>query len=442
MHSTPHLKETFDLVYLYPFFHFRHCLIDRFLQAVETSQFDHMIAISALFYVCLLVCMEQSMGFSSNNPKLPPPAQLVQKSADFGLASEKAKNLKPAGMTSVKDDPLFQSWKEFKGLSEQELIRDAALYNDDERRGSALQLAYRRCEYVTKLFSKTFYTGTTLMRKDTRPHVWAIYAWCRRTDDIVDSPRALISKDTLTRDLSIWEQRLDQIWSGQAADLFDLAMADTVRTYPTMSVQPYKDMIAGMVMDVPGLGQDRYRTFDDLYLYCYRVAGTVGLMTLPILGTADGYTEDQASESAVALGIGFQLTNILRDVGEDLERGRIYLPQDELKAFGMTEEDIFRCVVTPRYKEFMQFQIERARKYYRIAEAGVHMLSPDARFAVQASLDLYSRILNVIERNDYDNFRKRAFTTKFEKLSILPQSLMKTQRRHSSATTSAATVAR
>ena len=91
--------------------------------------------------------------------------------------------------------------------------------------------------------------------------------------------------------------------------------------------------------------QDRYKTFDELYLYCYRVAGTVGLMTLPILGAAEGYTEEQAAEPAVALGIGLQLTNILRDVGEDLERGRIYLPLDELAAFGLTEDDLFRCEV-------------------------------------------------------------------------------------------------
>ena len=94
--------------------------------------------------------------------------------------------------------------------------------------------------------------------------------------------------------------------------------------------------------------QDRYQTFEDLYLYCYRVAGTVGLMTLPILGAAEGYTEEQAAEPAIALGIALQLTNILRDVGEDLERGRIYLPLDELAAFGLTEDDLFRCEVRIR----------------------------------------------------------------------------------------------
>ena len=263
------------------------------------------------------------------------------------------------------------------------------------------------------------------MDKGARKHVWAIYTWCRRTDDLVDSPRALMkSIETLEADLESWTERTERIWSNKPIDLFDYAMADTVQNYPSLSIQPYKDMIKGMIMDVPGMGQDRYKTFDELYLYCYRVAGTVGLMTLPILGVSDGYTEEQAAGPAEALGIALQLTNILRDVGEDLERGRIYLPQVELERFGLTEDDLFACEVTPQYVEFMKFQIARARDYYNRAKEGIPMLAPGGRFAVQASLDLYSRILNKIEQNNYDNFRKRAYTTKLEKLAILPQSFI------------------
>merc|ERR1719409_961761 len=145
-------------------------------------------------------------------------------------------------------------------------------------------------------------------------------------------------------------------------------------------------------------------------------------MTLPILGTADGYTQEEAKVPAEALGIALQLTNILRDVGEDLSYGRIYLPEDELESFGITEEDLFTRKVTEKYEKFMKFQIARARQWYEEAADGIPMLAPDARFAVQASLDLYSRILDKIEQNDYDNFNKRAFTTGFEKLGILPGS--------------------
>jgi len=333
------------------------------------------------------------------------------------------RNLKqlPGTGQDINDNAILSTWNELKGLSEKDLLFTSI--DAKEIQEKALSLAYRRCEYVTELFSKTFYMGTTLMRSDARKHVWAIYAWCRRTDDLVDSPRALLNRGHLQADLDIWYKRLDYIWDGKPEDIFDMAMAHTVKCFPGLKIQPFRDMIAGMVMDVPGIGKDRYQNFEELYLYCYRVAGTVGLMTLPILGSAKGYTEEQATEPAVALGIAFQLTNILRDVGEDLERGRIYLPKEELDAFGISEEDLFSCVVTDKYKEFTKFQISRARDYYRKAHSGIPMLAPDARIAVQASLDLYGRILDVIERNGYDNFRKRAYTSKFEKLTIIPGSI-------------------
>lgn len=349
------------------------------------------------------------------------PTRAAAATAGSSSSNPSPRNLKTAPGQNLPE--LLKNWNELKGLSEKELLPVFGSVSDTERDPRALGLAYRRCEYVTKLFSKTFYMGTSLMARDARKHVWAIYAWCRRTDDLVDSPRALLNRETLRNDLNQWRERLDLIWADKPVDLFDYAMADTVKRYPTLSIEPYRDMIDGMVMDIPGMGQDRYANFDELYVYCYRVAGTVGMMTLPILGVADGYTEEQAAEPAIALGIALQLTNILRDVGEDLERGRIYLPLDEIKAFGLTEEDLFRCEVTPKYREFMKFQIQRARDYYKKAEAGVPMLAPEARIAVRASLDLYSRILDVVERNDYDNLRKRAYTTKLEKLAILPSSL-------------------
>ena len=117
------------------------------------------------------------------------------------------------------------------------------------------------------------------MSKVARKHVWAIYTWCRRTDDLVDSPRALMNLDTLKADLDAWTTRTDRIWQNDPIDLFDYAMADTVQKYPGLSIEPYHDMIKGMVMDVPGMGQDRYKDFDELYLHCHRVAGTVGIMT-------------------------------------------------------------------------------------------------------------------------------------------------------------------
>ena len=180
----------------------------------------------------------------------------------------------------------------------------------------------------------------------------------------------------------------------------------------------------GMVMD---LDQNRFDTFDELYVYCYRVAGTVGLMTMPIMGVAPGSTFDEALEPALALGVALQLTNILRDVGEDRMRSRIYLPQEDLDRFGVSEASLLKGVKDEKYVALLKFQIERAREWYRKAEDGIPMLAEDARLPVRASLDMYSSILNKIEANNYDNFNKRAYTAKWEKLMMLPTSWLKVQ---------------
>jgi len=201
-----------------------------------------------------------------------------------------------------------------------------------------------------------------------------------------------------------------------------LALVDTIQRYPELTIQPFEDMIKGMVMD---LDQNRFETFDELYLYCYRVAGTVGLMTMPIMGTAPTSSYEQALEPALALGVALQLTNILRDVGEDRVRQRIYIPQEDLRAFGITEQSLLKGVKDEKYVAMLKFQIARARKWYKVAEDGIPMLAEDARLPVRASLDMYSTILDKIEANNYDNFNKRAYTSKFEKLMMIPMSYLK-----------------
>ena len=242
-----------------------------------------------------------------------------------------------------------------------------------------------------------------------RKAVWAIYVWCRRTDDIVDSPVAMLQGTArLTAEIEEWEGRLERIWEGIPTDTLDLALADTVVQYPDLPIAPFKDMVLGMLMDTPGhpLAKDRYETWDDLYEYCYRVAGTVGLMTLPIMGTSPGFTQDDAKKPAEALGIAFQITNILRDVGEDAVRGRIYLPREDMDRFGVTEKQIFDGRIDDNYRELVKFEIARAREYYSQALSGIPMLAPSARLPVRSSLDMYSKILRRIEENEYDNFKK------------------------------------
>ena len=158
---------------------------------------------------------------------------------------------------------------------------------------SILQKAYVESGEVTSAFAKTFYMGTQLMPEKAREAIWAIYVWCRRTDEIVDAPRE--NDAEMLTDLSSWELRLENLWTyGKVEDVFDLCLLDVRITYPNLPITPFVDMIRGMLMDVPGLGQDRYETFDELHLYCYRVAGTVGLMSMPVFGCAAGYNEDVA----------------------------------------------------------------------------------------------------------------------------------------------------
>nr|AHJ90431.1 phytoene synthase [Pogostemon cablin] len=278
-----------------------------------------------------------------------------------------------------------------------------------------LSEAYDRCGEVCAEYAKTFYLGTLLMTPERRRAIWAIYVWCRRTDELVDGPNAShITPTALDR----WEARLDDIFKGRPFDMLDAALADTVAQFP-VDIQPFRDMIEGMRMD---LWKSRYKTFDELYLYCYYVAGTVGLMSVPIMGIAP---ESQAPtesvyNAALALGLANQLTNILRDVGEDARRGRVYLPQDELAQAGLSDEDIFAGKVTDKWRIFMKKQIKRARKFFDDAENGVTELNSASRWPVWASLLLYRQILDEIEANDYNNFTRRAYVSKPKKIIALP----------------------
>lgn len=289
--------------------------------------------------------------------------------------------------------------------------------------------AYEVCRQITAEYSKTFYLGTLLMTPEKRRAIWAIYVWCRRTDELVDGPQAaLTTEETLDR----WENQLNSIFQGHPIEDTDVALVDTIKRFP-LDIQPFKDMIEGQRMD---LYRSRYHTFDELELYCYRVAGTVGLMSTTVMGvdleqsTAPWRRYEappNPTPEAIALGIANQLTNILRDVGEDARRGRIYLPLEDLALFDYTEEDLMNSVLDDRWCALMQFEIQRARKFYQQAEQGISQLSPDARWPVWAAQVLYSKILDVIEQNDYDVFNKRAYVPALKKLTCLPGTFVRSR---------------
>ena len=286
-----------------------------------------------------------------------------------------------------------------------------------------LENAYETCRQETAHWAKTFYLGTLLLPPAKRRAIWAIYVWCRRTDELMDSPEALKRPiNELSDRLDKWEEKTKGIFSGSLNDDLDAVMADTLTKFP-QSIQPYLDMIEGQRMD---LNLHRYATFKELELYCYRVAGTVGLMTQGVIGIDSTYTSNKkipspdTSEAAIALGIANQLTNILRDVGEDRGRGRIYIPLEDLDRFGYSEEDLMAGKINNDWKALMKFQLQRAREWFARSEEGVRWLSADARWPIWTSLRLYRGILDSIETLDYDVFNNRAYVKSWIKFLNLP----------------------
>lgn len=294
---------------------------------------------------------------------------------------------------------------------------------------ASVEDSYELCRQITEKYSKTFYLGTQLMPEAKRRAIWAIYVWCRRTDELVDGPEA---GATTPETLDQWEAHLESLFAGHAQDNLDVAFVDTISRFP-LNIQPFRDMIAGQRMD---LYRSRYETFEELELYCYRVAGTVGLMSNAVMGVEKTraaaswnwhWDSRTPSEEAIALGIANQLTNILRDVGEDASRGRIYIPLEELALFNYTEEDLLKGVVDERWRELMRFQISRARKFYASAERGIKVLNPDIRWPVWTALMLYSQILEAIERNNYDVFHQRAYVSTPRKVLCLPLAFLRSK---------------
>jgi len=295
---------------------------------------------------------------------------------------------------------------------------------------ASLAAAYEDCRQETARWAKTFYLGTLLLPPAKRRAIWAIYVWCRRTDELMDSPQAQsLPASQLLERLDAWEQWTRAIFQGRASDDLARVLLDTLEQFP-QPLQAYLDMIEGQRMDVI---KNRYADFQELELYCYRVAGTVGLMSQAVMGVDPAYTtapwseQPDPTEAAVALGIANQLTNILRDVGEDRGRGRIYLPQEDLRRFGYSEEELLAGTLNDNWRALMAFQLERARLWFSRSEAGVRWLPADARWPVWTSLRLYRGILDVIEGNGYDVFGRRAYVPTAGKLLDLPVSFVLAQ---------------
>ncbi|WP_041638812.1 phytoene/squalene synthase family protein [Anoxybacillus flavithermus] len=272
-----------------------------------------------------------------------------------------------------------------------------------------IKQAYAQCEAVTAHHSKTFYRAFSLLPPYDRQAIWAIYAFCRRIDDIVDEG------EKPHEQLQQFEKQWQSFLAGHTEDDFMwIALRDVFSRYD-MDDEPFWHMIEGQKMD---LTVHRYDTFSQLLRYCYCVASTVGLMLLPILAPN---AQDELKESAIALGEAMQLTNILRDIGEDVTRGRIYIPREVMERYGVNEQHIFFGQVTSSFIDLWEHLAKEAENRYDDAEKMFFLYPLSARLAVKGAALMYKSILHAVREQQYDVFTTRAFVSEERKKALLQQ---------------------
>ena len=270
-----------------------------------------------------------------------------------------------------------------------------------------LESAYEACRTITRREAKNFYYAFLTLPVAKRRAIYAAYAFCRHCDDTVDEET---STDAKLKALSDLQANLDSTYSGSASSPVYVALADVARNYD-IPQDYFQEIILGVESD---LVKDRFQNFDELKEYCYRVASVVGLICLQIFG----YEDDRAKEYAVDLGLAMQLTNIIRDVREDLDMGRVYLPQDEMARFGYSEDDLRNGVRNEAFLELMRFQSQRAREYFDRGFKLLPYLSRRSRACPAVLGALYSKVLDRIEASDYNVLESRVSLSKAEKIGI------------------------
>jgi 15-cis-phytoene synthase len=336
------------------------------------------------------------------------------------------------------------------------------MLNEVQSNAGELKRAYEYCRWVTRRHAKTFYFAAKFLPRRKQLPIYALYALCRHIDDEIDEAEVK-SEGEAGQAVNRWKEKLSSVY-GEAilegekgrkgkeemseppasAGGFDanknqpqmnldergseirnqkskikdqnlvlLAWSDLLKTCKIPQNLPL-ELMKGVLMDTH---INRYETFEELYIYCYRVASTVGLMSSEIFG----YEKPETLDYAEALGIAMQLTNILRDLKEDAAMNRIYLPQEDLRKFGVSTEQIFENKLDENFVGLMKFEIGRAREYYQKAERGIALLEKDARFPVLLASRIYGRILDEIEKQDYDVFKRRAHTTASQKIFFIPR---------------------
>ncbi len=254
----------------------------------------------------------------------------------------------------------------------------------------ALRASYTACRRLNAAHGRTYYLSTLLLPAHKRPYIHALYGFARYADEIVDDLASTLTLGQKAAELAGWGERFLR---GEDDDVTLPAVHDTIRRWD-IPIELFEAFLASMRMD---LTVTSYRTYDDLMKYVYGSAAVIGLQVLPVLeprsATAAAYAQD--------LGVAFQLSNFIRDVGEDLRRGRVYLPMEDLELFGVTVEQLNTGVVNSAVRQLLAFQIARTRELYRAAEPGIRLLHPTSQDCIRTAFRLYGGILDEVERADY-----------------------------------------
>jgi len=285
----------------------------------------------------------------------------------------------------------------------------------------ALRASYSECKRLNSLHGKTYYLATLLLPPAKRPFVHALYGFARYADEIVDDLSSTLTDDEKANVLKTWgEQVLLDIKSGSSSDHIGRALVDTVNRFK-IPIAHFEAFLHSMAMD---LEISEYQTYEDLMEYVYGSASVIGLQMVPILGS----TSPEALIAAEKLGTAFQLANFIRDVGEDLDRGRIYLPISEIAAHGVTHEMLEERILTPEIIAALKEQIERVRRLQREATPGIALLAPESRACIEAASELYCGIVDEVEKIGYQIFEKRAKTSTWRRIKVALPALLRARK--------------
>jgi len=274
-----------------------------------------------------------------------------------------------------------------------------------------LAKSYAECKRLNAQHGKTYYLATLLLPPAKRPFVHALYGFARYADEIVDDLASTLSDSEKAESLQNWGSSvLADIKAGRSHDHIGAALVDTVNRF-NIPISYFEAFLKSMQMD---LTITHYQSYEDLMEYVYGSAAVIGLQMLPILGTLS----DEAYVAAEKLGVAFQLANFIRDVGEDLDRGRIYLPLQELAKHGVTRQMLEERTLTPEIKSALKEQIARVRRLQAEAASGIKLLAPESRACIEAASELYCGIVDEVEKIDYEIFKKRAKTSTWRRVKV------------------------